>query len=308
VGKQAPLVSVIVPVRNGAGTLRLVIDGLLQQSYPNLQILVSDNASTDATEHICREAVARDSRVSYLRHERPLTAIENFKSRVSDAQGTYVVFAAHDDLRDADFVLSLVAVAQYRSDVVCVVPGVSRFSRYTCDCFEVLDPVKEPVNHYSTEGLGIWQRLGFVVVNGFPCYGLIRRDALTAYPWLDIDYAPDMPLVLHLALYGEITVAEDATLFYWVPTEQKSPAERAVANSLKRLAPFPEVRLAWACGRAAASACQARGRRLPVVVAFTAAWLYRTTPWLRGAAYDLVPDWLRALWRRAKTRLGWRLN
>jgi glycosyltransferase involved in cell wall biosynthesis len=305
---ESPLVSVVIPVRNGAPEIRLVLDGLLRQSYRNVEFLISDNASSDSTGKICLEAMSRDSRVHYVRQRLPLPAIENFRVRLKDARGEYVLFAAHDDLRNRDFLQALVVTGERRQDASCVVPAISRFSEYTASPFEVADPVPEQTAHFSTDGLGLWQRLGFGVVNGFPCYGLIRRDAALAYPWFEIDYAPDMPFVVFLALHGEIVVAEAATLYYWMPAVQKSPAERAVANSLKRLKPFPEVRLAWACGRAAAAACRARGRRLPVLFGFVAALLYRVTPGLRGAAYDLAPQPIRALWRALKVRIGWRLN
>jgi glycosyltransferase involved in cell wall biosynthesis len=285
-----------------------VLNGLLDQSYRNIEVLVSDNASSDSTDAICRKTMAQDARVHYLRQERPLSAIENFKARLTDARGDYILFAAHDDLRNRDFLHALVELAEHRQDASCVVPAVSRFSEYTGSPFEVADAVIEPTAHYSTDGLGLWQRLGFSVVNGFPCYGLIRRDAALAYPWFEIDYAPDMPFVVFLALHGEIVLTDAATLYYWVPAVQKSPAERAIANSLKRLAPFPEVRLAWVCGKAAAAASHRRGHRLPVLFGFLAALLYRTTPRLRGAAHGLAPQSIRSLWRNLKVRLGWRLN
>lgn len=308
VGEAGGLVTVIVPVLNGEATLGLVLEGLLSQSHRQIEVLISDNASTDSTPEICAAAMSRDARVRYVRQRDRLTAIANFRWWLNEARGDYVVFAAHDDLRNRTFIRALLTLAVKHPEASCIVPAVYRFSEYSATPFAVNDPVKETCRHYSTVGLGLWQRLGFVVANGFPFYGLIKRDALLAYPWPDIDYAPDMPLVLFLALFGEVLVNEEASLFYFVPAASKSHSDRAATNSLRRLALFPELRLAWECGKVAAAARRARGHHLPVAVAFVGAWLYRTTPRVRGAAYDLAPHWLRSVWRRLKGRVGWRLN
>jgi len=65
-----PLVSVGVPVFNGESGLSRCLDGLLRQDYPHLEIIISDNASTDATPSICERYARIDPRVKYWRAER----------------------------------------------------------------------------------------------------------------------------------------------------------------------------------------------------------------------------------------------
>src|SRR5262249_51877158 len=59
-GADDVLVSVGVPVYNGAAELRRALDTLVAQTHRNLEIVISDNASTDATPEICREFAKRD--------------------------------------------------------------------------------------------------------------------------------------------------------------------------------------------------------------------------------------------------------
>lgn len=302
------LVSVIVPVRNGAPTLRLVLDGLLSQSYRNIEVLISDNASTDDTPAICDAAIRSDGRVKCIRHPRPLTAIENFRHWVGGARGRFILYAAHDDLRNRDFIRCLMVGLRAHPGAVCVLPFVSSFSRYTDGPFEVDDPVPWPDSPTSTIQAGVLGCLRAALRNGFPCYGLLRRDVMQEYPWVDLDYAPDLPLVVHLYLSGDVVAAEGALLFYWVPENPKSAAERAVDNALRQLAPFPEARAAWAAARMASLARARSGRWFPAAVGFVFIYASRRWPVAKQALFGVTPMPVRSFWRRIKASQGWRLN
>jgi glycosyltransferase involved in cell wall biosynthesis len=93
------LVSIGLPVYNGARYLRDTLDSLVAQTYQNYEIILSDNASTDETEAICREFAARDPRVRYYRVEQNLGPFWNYKRVYELARGEYYMWNAHDDLR-----------------------------------------------------------------------------------------------------------------------------------------------------------------------------------------------------------------
>jgi glycosyltransferase involved in cell wall biosynthesis len=97
---RAGLVSVGVPVYNGARYLRETLDSLLAQTYPDYEIIISDNASGDETEAICRAYAARDPRVRYHRSEQNKGPFWNYKRVYELARGEYFMWNAHDDLRD----------------------------------------------------------------------------------------------------------------------------------------------------------------------------------------------------------------
>ena len=67
-----PLVTLGVPVRNGAAMLAAALDSIVAQDYPNLEVVVSDNASTDATPEILRDYVQRYRHIRVIRQERRL--------------------------------------------------------------------------------------------------------------------------------------------------------------------------------------------------------------------------------------------
>ena len=72
-----PLVTIGVPVYNGADYLTLAIDSLLAQTYRNVELLISDNASTDGSSEVCAAYAQRDARVRYIRQAHNIGGVEN---------------------------------------------------------------------------------------------------------------------------------------------------------------------------------------------------------------------------------------
>lgn len=99
-----PLVSIGVPVYNGEVDIGLALDCLLSQTYANLEIIISDNASTDRTDEVCRQYAGRDRRIIYIRQPVNLGATENFAFVLNRARGEYFMWAAADDTRSSGFV------------------------------------------------------------------------------------------------------------------------------------------------------------------------------------------------------------
>ena len=69
---QPPKVTIGMPVYNGEKFLCNALDCLLAQSHTNLELIISDDASTDSTSKICTEYAAKDSRIKYIRHTKNL--------------------------------------------------------------------------------------------------------------------------------------------------------------------------------------------------------------------------------------------
>jgi glycosyltransferase involved in cell wall biosynthesis len=94
------LVSVGLPVRNGAERLAHVVESVLNQDHENLELVVCDNASTDDTEELCRDLAARDSRIVYHRHPVNVGMLNNFISALRLAAGTFYRWVGDDDWLD----------------------------------------------------------------------------------------------------------------------------------------------------------------------------------------------------------------
>jgi glycosyltransferase involved in cell wall biosynthesis len=92
-----PLVSIGLPVRNGERYLAEAARSVLDQEYGRLELLISDNASDDGTEEICRQLARADARVRSRRHPQDIGLVPNFNSVLHAARGTYFKWMGDDD-------------------------------------------------------------------------------------------------------------------------------------------------------------------------------------------------------------------
>jgi glycosyltransferase involved in cell wall biosynthesis len=114
----SPPLSVGLPVYNGAGYLAESIDALLGQSYPDFELIISDNASTDGTLDICRDYARRDARVRYYRQPANIGLAPNHNFVVAKAAGALFKWAAGDDLYARDLLERCVAALETDPRVV----------------------------------------------------------------------------------------------------------------------------------------------------------------------------------------------
>jgi glycosyltransferase involved in cell wall biosynthesis len=111
-------VSVGVPVFNGAASLSTALNNILDQTVRDIEIIISDNASTDATAEICRDITSRDPRIRYFRQPQTINATENFRFVLSQARAPYFMWAAHDDTRDLDYIEKLLRALEDNPNAV----------------------------------------------------------------------------------------------------------------------------------------------------------------------------------------------
>jgi hypothetical protein len=105
-----PLVSIGVPVYNGGPFIRQALNSLSDQTYRNVEIVISDNGSTDETARICREFAAKDSRVRYYRNCTTIDLYANFRRVLELSSGDYFMWNAADDTRPLSAVETCVGV------------------------------------------------------------------------------------------------------------------------------------------------------------------------------------------------------
>ena len=100
----SPKVSIGLPVFNSELTVRKTIESLLSQSFADFELIISDNASTDCTQEICKEYANSDSRIKYIRQTKNLGLFENFKVVLDEACGEFFMWSAADDIRSSCFI------------------------------------------------------------------------------------------------------------------------------------------------------------------------------------------------------------
>jgi glycosyltransferase involved in cell wall biosynthesis len=113
-----PSVTIGLPVYNGEDTLSEAVDSLLAQTFEDFELVISDNASTDATEEIGREYARADERVSFHRSPVNRGSSWNHNHLVDEARGRYFKWAADDDTYDPELLARCVEVLEADPGVV----------------------------------------------------------------------------------------------------------------------------------------------------------------------------------------------
>jgi glycosyltransferase involved in cell wall biosynthesis len=175
VAAAPPKVSFGVPVRNGAPHIELCLKALLAQTLDDIEVVVSDNASTDATERICREIAAADPRVRYIRQERDIGMAGNFRFVAEAARAAYFVWRAHDDLSLPDYAEKLSRLLDAHPEAALAVGRV----HWDDQANGFFKSYKLP----DTTEVSGWRRVARQFVRFTPhwYYGMYRREAAIAH-------------------------------------------------------------------------------------------------------------------------------
>jgi hypothetical protein len=174
---SAPLLSIGVPVYNGERYLAEALDSALQQEYAPLEVVISDNGSTDSTADICRR-YQRDARVRSVRSPDTTDPITNFGRALSMARGTYFTWLAHDDvLTSPAYAATLVSMLEANPDAVLCASAL--------ELFQDDDPQARSILSYQRLSTGrSWQFDRQALFRWPPgewetlVYGIFRRDRL----------------------------------------------------------------------------------------------------------------------------------
>lgn len=116
----APTVSFGLPVRNGERHIHRVVGSLLAQTLDDIEVVISDNDSTDRTPEICREYAARDRRVRFCPNDRNIGILANFNRLPGLARGTYYRWIGCDDWLEPDYAAECVAAFEAHPEAIAV--------------------------------------------------------------------------------------------------------------------------------------------------------------------------------------------
>ena len=97
-----PLISIGLPVYNMHKTLARSLDSIINQTYKNLEIIISDNCSNDGSYELCCQYQKKDSRIKLYRQFNTISAKKNFNFVLKLAKGEYFAWQASDDYRSLD--------------------------------------------------------------------------------------------------------------------------------------------------------------------------------------------------------------
>ncbi len=127
--KIKPLVTIAIPTYNRAnGYLKQSLESALNQIYPNLEIIVSDNCSPDNTKAMVKNYA--DARIRYFRQAQGIKPNDNFNFCLKQARGDYFLLLHDDDMIDDDFVETCMQAANYDTEVGIIRTGMRRIDEH----------------------------------------------------------------------------------------------------------------------------------------------------------------------------------
>jgi glycosyltransferase involved in cell wall biosynthesis len=194
------LVSIGLPVHDGENFLEEAIRSVLQQTFSDFELVISDNASTDRTSEICADYAASDPRVRYLRNQHNLGAVPNFNRVLQESNGKYFKWLAHDDRIQPRYIEATVAALESTPDAVLCNSVV-----------EYIDATGAHLGYYRSVvehagGDEAAKRFAAIVLRSHPCvdvFGMTKRDIIPIGPLRPYS-GTDKAFIAFMALRGRL--------------------------------------------------------------------------------------------------------
>lgn len=205
------LVTIGMPVYNGERYLESAIRSNLAQTYSNIELIISDNASTDGTEDICRKFAAMDSRIVYLRNSNNIGAAGNYNFLVERARGKFFRWANADDLISPDLIMTLLPLLSSREDAVIAFGRTRLIGAGDEELGDYDDDVELQADRPSERYAEFYRRSGLTNV----IYGLMRIEAMRSTNLMGSGDLPagDVSFLAAMSMQGKF-INVPATLFY----------------------------------------------------------------------------------------------
>jgi hypothetical protein len=303
-----PRIGVGLPVRNGGSMLEAALLSLTQQTHKNLEIILSDNASTDGSREVCERFARMDPRIRYFRHEETLNATENARFVLDKSECDWFMWAAHDDLRDLNYVEVLLSGFAANPQAPLVFTDTVYFKNHA----NPEDAVPAVLAPRSTTGIPFPERHRVVVANG-PCaiYGLFRMDVLRAYRWPEVPVGGDWAILHFCAALGELIYVPGSNFRYFpvVRTPAEARKHRGTGGYLftDYLLLPPDVRWAYHASAEVAYARRVRGLDTDLLSLYrNFLFIQHGGPkvWAKSFVYRNAPAKVRSAWHSLKLHVS----
>ncbi len=212
---ENPRVSVGVPVFNGEAFLEQALNALLNQTFTDFEIVISDNGSTDRTEQICRSYAARDARIRYYRNDINRGAAWNHNRVFELARGKYFKWSTADDLCAPEFLQRCVAALDEDASAVMACPNVMEIDQHGRPLETVtvpgtrLIPAESPL---AAAHVRFREKIRFDHLCQ-TIYSVFRSDVLRRTDLIGNYSDSDRVLLAHVSLFGRCLILPEVLFF-----------------------------------------------------------------------------------------------
>jgi glycosyltransferase involved in cell wall biosynthesis len=216
--------SIGLPVRNGERYLGRTLACLAKQDFEDVDVLIADNGSTDATEDIARAAAAADGRIRYVRHDRDIGVAANHNFVFTQTSGEYFAWLASDDEFDPRFFSRMIEILRNRPDAAAAMSRV-RVIDSNSDTLEYAD---EPISADDPDPV---RRFSEMASFSHYCqfhYAVARRRAIERTRLLLPFWGGDRLYCAELALAGPLV--RDPEPLFFIRQHETRTSNRAIHN------------------------------------------------------------------------------
>jgi len=232
-----PIICLGMPVYNGEDFLKQRLESIINQSYSNFILIISDNASTDNSQKICEEISKKDKRITYFRQEENKGGYWNFNFVLKKAKTKYFVWVPPDDIWSQNFLEKNIDVLEKNENIVGSIGELSLYNQ-----------IKDPLTHkirikvlkntkkfqYVHPAYGVIEEKIKFYLNysmGAMIFGVYRTDKLQkAAPHFEhikngSMWMGDLAYILNIIKEGDFEVVNDAFMYKHVRERSTSVIE-----------------------------------------------------------------------------------
>ena len=194
-----PRLSIGMPVYNGEQFIQEALTSILTQTFEDFELIISDNASTDGTEEICRASMQQDSRIRYYRNQQNLGAAWNYNRVLQLSTAKYFKWAAHDDVLAPELLEKCVSVLDQHPETILCFSKIGRINEDS-QVDGVYDNFDMRVSSTSRT-----ERFHDLVIFEHYCtavFGVIRSKVLSRTKGIEAYVGSDRILLAELSLMG----------------------------------------------------------------------------------------------------------
>lgn len=283
---RSPKVSVGLPVFNGERYLAEAIDSILNQSFTDIELIISDNASDDGTQEICEEYADKDPRVRYYRQPSNLGAGPNYNFTFHEARGEYFKWAAHDDVLEPTMIERCVEVLEQVPDVSLAFTRILKIDEHGSIVGRYDDYDGFRINSPSPH-----MRFGDMACGQHNCvalFGVMRRDVMASTMLHPSHQGGDRHFLAQMALRGRLMQVPE----YLFRRRDHPGAYTSKLNKIDRVQWWDITR----AGRVSFSQWYALREYSNVIVTSSVGIREKVLCYLQFPRYLMGPRWYRQRW------------
>lgn len=211
---KIPIISIGLPVRNGAKSIKKVLNSILQQTEQNYELIISDNNSNDQTFLEIEPFIKTDERIKYFKQPKTINVFQNFMFVLKLAKSEFFMWASHDDFRDNNFIECLIEALEKDKKSILAFGNL-----------KILNSSEIKIFDFETINLNLYQRFSKTAfIQCFHIYGVWKTKELKKLSFKGSTWWGDLPFMLSACCLGTFKYCCKTTFYYF--EEIKSTKDR----------------------------------------------------------------------------------